>query len=78
MQLIVDLAAAQLSVVVVNYLNSRYALKGEGVRRDPSMTDDTSTSIPMTTSVRTILTGMYAVKHPKLHQLRVFYLFPEI
>jgi len=39
-------------------LNSRQALKGEGVRGDPSTTDDTTTSIPLST-VRTVITGIY-------------------
>jgi len=52
-------------VVVVNSLlatlNSRYALKGEGVRGDPSTVGDTTTSVLMTTPVRTILTQVYPV-----------------
>jgi len=54
-----------VSVVVINSLlatlNSRYALKGEGVRGDISTADDTTTSVRMNTPVRTVLTGMYAV-----------------
>jgi len=40
-------------------LNSRQALKGAGVRGDLSTTDDTTTSIPLSTPVRTAITGMY-------------------
>ena len=56
-----------VSVVVINSLlatlNSRYALKGEGVRGDPSTVtaDHTTTNVPMSTPVRTILTEIYAV-----------------
>ena len=55
-----------MSAVVANSLlatlNSRQALKGGGARDgDPSMTDDTTTGIPLSTPVRTVLTGLYAV-----------------
>jgi len=55
-----------MSAVVTNSLlatlNSRQVLKGGGSRDgDPSMTDDTTTSIPLGTPVRTVLTGLYAV-----------------
>jgi len=40
-------------------LNSRQALKGAGVRGDLSTTDDTTTSIPLSTPIRTAITGMY-------------------
>ena len=57
----------RVSIVVINSLlatlNSRYALKGDGVRRDPSTvtTDHTTTNVPTSTPVRTILTEIYAV-----------------
>jgi len=40
-------------------LNSRQALKGAGVRGQLSTTDDTTTSIPLSTPVRTVITEMY-------------------
>jgi hypothetical protein len=62
-------------VVVVNSLlatlNSRLALKGEGVRGDPPTTDDTTTSIPMTTLIRTVLAGMHAVSDYVFHLLNI-------
>jgi hypothetical protein len=54
-----------VSAVVANSLlatvNSRQALRGAGVREDSSNTDDTTTSIQMSTPVHTVITGMYVV-----------------
>jgi len=40
-------------------LNCRQALRGAGVRGYLSTTDDTTTTIPLSTPVRAVTTGMY-------------------